>query len=124
MPWEKSSADLVNLFRHIAPAGPSIQHKMMFGYPCAFVNGKLFTGLFRQCVIFRLSPKDQAAFLDQPGTADFEPMPGRKMTGFVLFRDPFAVGDEELVNWMKCALQFASGLPAKKKSPAAKRKRS
>src|SRR5580704_10365782 len=111
MPWEKSSADLVALFQQTAPAGSHIRHRMMFGYPCAFVNGYLFTGLFRQSMIFRLSPADRAAFLDQPGSADFEPMPGRKMTGFVLLQDPFAAGEEELENWTKCALQHASTLP-------------
>ena len=117
MPWEKSSADLVNLFQQIAPTGPNIVHKKMFGYPAAFINGYLFTALFRQSLIFRLSPSDRAAFLDQSGTADFEPMPGRKMTGFAVLRDPFSAGEDEIDNWMRCALEFASHLPPKKKLP-------
>jgi hypothetical protein len=114
MAWAPSSSDLVKLFADIAPRGPNIQHKMIFGYPGAFVNRYLFTALFRQSMIFRLSVNDQAAFLDQPGTAPFEPVPGRKMSGFVLMRDPFAAGEEEISNWMQCALQFASALPPKK----------
>src|ERR1700733_14496581 len=73
MSWEKSSADLIHLFQQMVPAGPNIVHKKMFGYLCAFGNGNLFPGLFRQSMIFRLSPADRAAFLDQPGTAEFEP---------------------------------------------------
>jgi hypothetical protein len=115
MSWEKSSADLVSLFKQIVPAGPNIQHKQMFGYPCAFVNGNLFTGLFKQGMIFRLSSSDQTAFLDQQDTAYFEPMPGRKMTGYVICDDPFAAGEAEMTNWMRCALEFASKLPPKKK---------
>jgi TfoX/Sxy family transcriptional regulator of competence genes len=116
MPWEKSSADLIHLFEQIVPAGPNIVLKKMFGYLCAFVNGNLFTGLFRQSMIFRLSPADRAAFLDQPGTVEFEPMPGHKMKSYVLVHDPFAADEETLGDWAKCALQFASALPAKKKA--------
>jgi hypothetical protein len=121
MPWEKSSADLVDLFHHIVPAGAGIQQKQMFGYPCAFVNGNLFSGLFRQNMIFRLSPSDSAAFRDHPDTADFEPMPGRKMTGYVMLSAPFAVGEDQLADWMKCALEFASSLPAKAKAAGKKK---
>ena len=121
MTWEHSSSDLVKLFAEITPRGPNIQHKMIFGYPGAFVNRYLFTALFRQSLIFRLSVNDQAAFLDQPGTEPFEPIPGRKMGGFVLLRNPFAAGEEEISNWMRCALQFASGLPPKKKKTVRKK---
>jgi TfoX/Sxy family transcriptional regulator of competence genes len=123
MPWEKSSSDLVDLFNQAVPAGPNIQVKKMFGYPCAFVNGNLFTGLFKQSMIFRLSPSDLAAFLDQPGTSLFEPMPGHKMKGYGVLRNPFDAGDEEVSNWMKCALQFGARLPAKKPRTTKKQKK-
>ncbi len=121
MPWEKSSTDLVTLFSHIAPTGPDIQHKKMFGCHFSFVNGNLFAGLFQQGMTFRLSPADHAAFLDQPDTSEFEPMPGHKMKGCVLLLDPFSVREDELANWMKCALDFASRLPPKEKKPKEKK---
>jgi len=121
MAWEKSSADLVVLFREITPEGPNIQQKPMFGYPCAFVNGNLFAGLFRESMMFRLSPSDQAAFLDLPGTAEFEPMPGRRMKGYVLYIDPLSGNKSDLANWMRCAEEFASHLPPKKKAAAKKK---
>ena len=137
MAWQKSSAELVALFQQTVPSGHNIAHKQMFGYPCAFVSGNLFTGLFQQSMIFRLSPADRAAFLDRANTAEFEPMPGRKMTGYVMLQDPFAADEHELDNWMKCALHHASSLPpkvsaaskkkaqaAKKQAPAAKRRAS
>jgi hypothetical protein len=116
MPWEKSSPDLVDLFQRLVPDAPNVQRKQMFGYPCAFVNGNLFTGLFKQGMLFRLDTPDQRAFLDLQDTAYFEPMPGRKMTGYVICDDPFCAGEEVMGNWMKCALAFASKLPPKKKS--------
>jgi hypothetical protein len=124
MAWEKSSSDLISLFQQIVPDDIRVEQKKMFGYLCAFVNRYLFVGLFQQSMIFRLSTADQAAFLDQPGTSDFEPVPGHKMTGFVLVQDPFAAGEEVLADWAKCALEFASHLPPKaKKKAAAKKKR-
>ena len=113
VPWEKSSSDLVGLLNQAVPTGPNIQVKKMFGYPCAFVNSNLFTGLFNQSMIFRLSPSDLAAFLDHPDTTVFEPMPGHQMKGHGVLRNPFDAGGEEVSNWMKCALQFGSRLPAK-----------
>jgi hypothetical protein len=121
MPWEKSSADLVALFQQIAPSAPNIEQKKMFGYLCAFVDGYLFTGLFQQSMVFRLAPADRAALLDRPDTEDFEPMPGHKMTGYVLVSDPFAVSEEELAAWAKCALEFASHLPPKATRKATKK---
>ncbi|HEY3835363.1 MAG TPA: TfoX/Sxy family protein [Bryobacteraceae bacterium] len=113
MAWEKSSSDLIALFQQIVPEGPHIQQKKMFGYLCAFVNNYLFTGLFKQHMVFRLSTSDQAAFLDQPGAAAFEPMPGHKMSGFVLMGNPFSVPEHVLSDWARCALEFASHLPPK-----------
>lgn len=124
MPWQKSSADLVNLFEQLVPAAPNIEHKKMFGCNCAFVNGNLFSGLFEQSMTFRLSPADLAAFLDQPDTAHFEPMPGHKMKGYGILHHPFATGEDVLAGWIRCSLEFASKLPAKgmkakaKKAPA------
>lgn len=124
MPWEQSSSDLIALFRQIVPEGPDIQQKKMFGYLCAFVNNYLFTGLFKQHMIFRLSPPDQGAFLDQPGATDFEPVPGHKMSGFVLMKDPFAVSEDVLSEWARCALEFASRLPPKVSKKAVSKKSS
>jgi hypothetical protein len=44
------------------------------------------------------------------------------MKSYVLLREPFAAGDDVLTDWVKCALQFASRLPAKKKAAAKKKK--
>ena len=77
--WEKSSDRLVTLFEELAPRDQGVTVKKMFGWPCCFVNGNLFTGLYKQSMIFRLPDTDRAAFLELGGTGDFEPMPSRKM---------------------------------------------
>jgi TfoX/Sxy family transcriptional regulator of competence genes len=125
MTWEKSPQELIDLFTSLAPAAPGVEQKKMFGWPCCFVNGNLFTGLHKQSMIFRLSEADQAAFLNLDGAAEFEPMPGRKMRGYVILSEPLTRDRKELARWISRALQLASGLPAKEKSvrPAAKPKR-
>jgi TfoX/Sxy family transcriptional regulator of competence genes len=113
MDWQKSSAALVDLFTELAPKDKRVQQKKMFGWPCCFVNGNLFTGLHKESMLFRLSEKDQAAFLRLQGAAEFEPMPGRKMKGYVVFSNPLARDRKELSKWIARSLDYASALPAK-----------
>src|SRR5215467_10265487 len=125
MTWEKSPQGLIDLFTSLAPTAPGVEQKKMFGWPCCFVNGNLFTGLHKQSIIFRLSEADQTAFLKLGDATEFEPMPGRKMAGYVILSEPLTRDRKELARWINRALQFASGLPPKEKSarPAAKTKR-
>src|SRR6266849_5909936 len=121
MSWEKSSTDLVALWNELAPTGPNVENQKMFGWPCSFVNGNLFAGLHKQCILFRLSAGDQANLLKLEGAAEFEPMPGRKMKGYVILSNPLERDRKEVSMWIDRALQFASGLPGKAKKTGAKR---
>ena len=124
MTWEKSPAELVDLFSELAPTDPQVERKKMFGWPCCFVNGSLFAGLHKASMIFRLSEKDQAVFLRLDGAAEFEPMPGRKMKGYVILASPLTRDRKELARWMARSLDFGRTLPARAKKtgkPAAKR---
>jgi TfoX/Sxy family transcriptional regulator of competence genes len=125
MTWEKSSAALADLFSELVPKQPNVEQKKMFGWPCGFVNGNLFAGLHKESMLFRLSEKDQAAFLRLDGAADFEPMPGRKMKGYTILSDPLARDRKELAKWIGRSLEHVRGLPSKaKKKAAPKAKRS
>src|SRR5215471_18570490 len=113
MTWEKSSQELIDLFTSLAPTAAGVQQKKMFGWPCSFVNGNLFAGLHKQSMIFRLSEADQAAFLKMEGAAEFEPMPGRKMRGYVILSEPGRRDRKELTRWIERSLRFAAALPSK-----------
>ena len=124
MKWEKSSEDLVEFFRTLAPTEAGVEQKKMFGWPCCFINGNLFAGLHKQSMIFRLSEEDQATFLKMEGASQFEPMPGRRMKGYVMLESPMARHRKELAHWMGRSLEYASALPVKSKKaaqPAARR---
>jgi len=73
MTWEKSPQELIDLFTSLAPTAPGVEQKKMFGWPCCFVNGNLFTSLHKQSMISRLSEADQTAFLKLDGAAEAGP---------------------------------------------------
>ena len=113
--WEKSSKELATFFADLMPDASGLIHKQMFGWPCFFVNGNLFAGLHKQSMIFRLSDDDRAAFLRLEDAADFEPMPGRKMKGYVALGNPMRLETRQLQEWVNRALKHTRSLPAKTK---------
>jgi TfoX/Sxy family transcriptional regulator of competence genes len=117
--WEKSSPELVDLFSELVPLDPAVSQKKMFGWPCCFVNGNLFVGLHKQSMIFRLSDDDRSAFLKLEGTADFEPIPGRKMRGYAILANPIRRGRKDLTHWIGRALEHSRSLPTKVKAKRA-----
>jgi TfoX/Sxy family transcriptional regulator of competence genes len=121
--FEKSPHKLVALFEELAPHEAGVTQKKMFGWPWCFMNGNLFLGLQKQSLIFRLSDRDRAEFLKIEAAADFEPMPGRKMTGYAILVDPLQRDRAEIERWMGRSLAFARTLPEKgtTKAPAKKR---
>ena len=94
----------------------------MFGWPCCFHNGNLFTGLHKENIIFRLSPPDLTAFLKLDGAAMFEPMPGRQMKGYGILSDPLNRERATLLHWIERSHECAVSLPSKTAKKAAKPK--
>ena len=93
---------------------PMAEQRKMFGYPCAFVNGQMFVGVFADRLMIRLSEEDRARFLKLPGAKQFEPMPGRPMKEYV--EVPKAITESaELRKWLKKSLAYTQSLPPKKK---------
>ena len=43
MAWVKSSESLIEAFHEALPDDDGIERRKMFGFPCAFANGKMFT---------------------------------------------------------------------------------
>jgi TfoX/Sxy family transcriptional regulator of competence genes len=120
MAWVKAPQSLVDLFGESLPDDPAIERRKMFGYPAIFVRGNMSAGVFQDRVFARLSPSDRAAL--PGGGADFEPMPGRPMKGYVLIPDEVMADEEALTAAIAKAVSFTATLPAKeKKAKAAKR---
>jgi TfoX/Sxy family transcriptional regulator of competence genes len=116
--WRKSPEALVATFQAALPGDGSAERRQMFGYPAAFVNGRMATGLHQEDLIVRLPEARRRVLLKQPGARTFEPMPGRPMKEYVIV--PPAVVDDaaELRAWMREAIAHTASLPPKAKAKA------
>ena len=91
-----------------------IERRKMFGYPAAFVKGKMAAGLHSSGLVLRLKDADREKLLEAGGKP-FEPMPGRVMGGFVVAPQSMVSRQTELKRWLKRSYEYAASLPAKKK---------
>ncbi len=119
--WRKSPADLVDLFASVLPDEPAVEKRQMFGYPCAFVNGNMFTGLHQEALIVRLGADDRKRLIDEAGARQFEPMPGRPMREYIALPEPVLNDREKLIEIIRLAKQFAASLAPKVKKPRKKK---
>jgi TfoX/Sxy family transcriptional regulator of competence genes len=114
---------LVSQFNAIIKGLPEIEQRQMFGYPCAFIRGQMFVGVFHDRLMLRLSEADRKKFLQQKGAKLFEPVPGRVMKEYVELPPDVLTSASKLTEWLKRGLEYVQKLPPKaKKSKAAKKK--
>jgi len=120
--WRSSPETLAALFRAALPAGAGVERRQMFGYPTAFVNGNMATGLHQDQVIVRLPEAERKRLLTRPGARTFEPMPGRPMTEYVVLPPNLVAKAATLQRWIAKGVAYARSLPPKVKKgrPAAK----
>lgn len=120
MAWRKSPETLVAAFDAAFPPDPRAERRKMFGYPCGFVGGNMFTGLHQESLIVRLAEKDRRELIGKGG-AVFEPMAGRPMKEYVAVPAAVVADEKALRRWMARAFEYAASLPAK--APKAKRRK-
>ncbi len=113
--FEKSPPELVERFgaalaRH---AAPDVAQRKMFGYPCAWINGNMATGLFAGEWWVRVSEPDRERLLALPGAHPFQVMPGRDMGRYVVMPPDVVADDAGLDGWLATALDFTRTLPPK-----------
>lgn len=96
----------------------------MFGCPCGFIGGNMFTGLFEDKLFVRLAEADRARLLAEEGAEPFDPMGGRPMREYVCVPSAWLEGDhdDDLRAWMAKAAGYARTLSPKpaRKRPAKK----
>lgn len=106
-------------FSELVPDEPAVTLKPMFGQVSAFVNGNMFCGLYGDELIVRL-PEPEIAKVKAQGGRDFEPMPGHKMSGYVIVPGDWRAKPAPAAALMKRALAVTRAMPAKaakKKAP-------
>jgi TfoX/Sxy family transcriptional regulator of competence genes len=111
--WKKASPELVEFFLEVT--GPlCAENRKMFGYPCCFMQGNMFTGLAEENWIVRLD-EEQRAELCAEGGHIFEPFEGRKMREYVVLPKDILEDRARLRKWINASLEYALGLPPKLK---------
>ncbi len=122
MKFEKSPTELAELFEKTI-VRYECELRKMFGYPCAFYNGNMWTGLFADNWMLRLSESDREAVLAElPNAGRFEPMPGRTMKEYIALSKPLAMPFDSLTAWLDRSYAFVRTLPPKEKKPPRKKK--
>jgi hypothetical protein len=111
--WDRSPAELQAEFATALDAFPDAERRKMFGYPAAFANGNMWTGLHLSNWVVRLPEADQAELLAIEGARPFEPMPGRTMRGFVTLPPSVRADAEQLRGWLERAFEATLAMPPK-----------
>ena len=109
--WEKSPPELVERFVAVLARLPAADQRKMFGYPAAFANGHMFTGLHERRWVVRLPGDALAELLAIEGAAPFEPMPGRPMKGFACLPASLLEDPEATFAWVERAFAHVAALP-------------
>jgi TfoX/Sxy family transcriptional regulator of competence genes len=118
--WQKSPPELVELFERAVP-GPPVEIRAMFGYPAAFVNGNMWTGLHTTNWVVRLPDDAREDLFRIDGARPFEPVPGRPMTGFATLPSSVLADPKALHEWLSRAWQHAATMaPKASKAKSAK----
>jgi TfoX/Sxy family transcriptional regulator of competence genes len=110
---EKSPPALVERFDTVAADFPDATRRLTFGYPCLYVGGNMISGLFESSWHVKLGPEERRELEAIPGSAPFEPMPGRPMTGFTLLPPAIIDDDQAIRTWVQRAIDFGATLPPK-----------
>lgn len=108
----RPSAEAKTAFSELLPDDPAVATRPMFGNVAAFVNGNMFAGLFGEGLFVRL-PEDERREVLARGGADFEPMPGRAMRGYVTVPPTWRSDPGPARGWIAASLAWTKELPAK-----------
>lgn len=121
MAWQKSPAALIARFDELLPDDPRVERRKMFGYPAAFVNGRLFAGLHQSDLVLKLPAEDRALLQAGGHARAFQPMPGRAMGDFVAVAGDSLPPGPVMAAWVARALQHVAALPPKPPGKRARR---
>ena len=110
MTWQKAPPELVARFGDAMAELAGAEVRKMFGYPAAFANGHMFTGLFADQWMIRL-PEDARAELAAIGGTPFEPMPGRPMREYVSLPSHLIADPAALAPWLQRSLGGVLAMP-------------
>lgn len=110
--WKKPEQSTLDLYESISNQLTDIEKRKMFGYPCAFIKGNMFFGVFENDLFIRVSADHKAELMANNGFTQLAPM-GRPMKEYLVIPVEVRINNTELINLVKQSLAFASGLTPK-----------
>lgn len=111
-PWKKVTPEMVAAFDAALPADPRVERKKMFGCPCAFVNGNMFAGVYKDTFIMRLPEADRAEAA-KLGAVAWAPGGDRPMREYSAL--PETLSPRDLSAWLARAHAYVGAMPPKEK---------
>ncbi len=114
MHFQKPQGNEQQLIDMFLPDDPNVVQKKMFGYPAAFVNGKMFMGTFGGQLVLKLAPDDFENFVKNLNGQQFVPVSNRPMTGFALVPEELIDNEPIMHEWVQKSLHFVENLPLKR----------
>ncbi|MCA9507190.1 MAG: TfoX/Sxy family protein [Myxococcales bacterium] len=113
--WKKSPQDLQEIFYSSMEEFPSVELRKMFGYPCAFLNGNMMTGLHEENFAIRLPSLERQKALDSKQGNIFAPMKGRIMKEYLALSKNIIDDKKKLHAWLLKSFDYTNSLPKKEK---------
>ena len=110
--WQKSSEELKEKFINTMAAFAEAEPRKMFGYPCCFLHGNMFTGLHEENWVLRLKDEDRDAMIAEHQAERFAPM-GRLMKEYVILPPEILTSEAKLTQWIQKSIDYISKLPIK-----------
>lgn len=87
--------------------------KKMFGGICYLINGKMFSGIYKDYLFLRLGYKNSESALRLSYVKAFD-ITGRPMKGWIMITKDGIDTKEKLETWLIKAKDFVQSLPPKK----------
>jgi len=110
--WKRPPDKLVEAFDRALAGFPDAERRQMFGCPCVFLNGNMFSGLHEERWIIRLDPAERRALLASGGN-EFAPM-GRIMKEYATLPPGVVEDPRQVRKWLGKSFAYVRSLPTKR----------
>ena len=114
--WPKKDEALIERVDGLFSIAP-VRRKNMFGTAAWFLesNDMMFIGAWGEGIMVRVGEGRTLDLIESGDAEPFDPMGGRPMREYVFIGGHRIAEDDELLNWLNGASEFAETLPPKKK---------
>ena len=106
--------------RRVLPPNDRIVEQRMFGGTVFLLDGKMVCGVANSDLMVRVGPDAYQAALRRPHARPMD-FTGRPLTGFIFVSPSGWRTDAAVAKWLRQALDFVAGLPARTPRPRRRR---